>query len=152
MLRHVAPQTQRSAALAPQAVGPARTLLQLTLVACFVLGAGTSQRVKPAPSPAKVEVSATPLGPLPPCAEAGPVEVHRGALPGGAVAVVQLRLRADPAIAMRDVERALQRAAEDACCDGVSLKTAVANEGATGFTEAEAIGFSLWPPVASPPT
>lgn len=129
----------------------ARAVLGLSLVGFFVLGATTSQRVRPAPPPPKVRIDVEPLtAPPPRCQSAGELERLQGPVPSHAVPVLKMTLTTDRALPLAYVEEALEARARRACCDGVSLLRAVADDGARGVLEATAVGWRHPPDEGEP--
>lgn len=120
----------------------ARAALGLSFVGLFFIGATTTQRIRPAPPPPEIRIDTEPLTEPPEgCAPAETLEHLQGPVPDDAIAVLRMNLTTDRALPLAWIEEALGDRAKKACCDGVSLLRAVADDGATGILEATAVGW-----------
>lgn len=75
------------------------------------------------------------------CTAEDRIERIKGAVPGGAIEIVRMTVKADRAVPFWMFERAVQERAAWFCCDGVSVTSAVAEPGETLFHEIEATGW-----------
>lgn len=81
------------------------------------------------------------------CTAEQQIERIKGAVPEGAVHVVEMTVKADRAVPYWMFEEAVRQRAAQYCCDGVSVKSAVAEPGDALFHEIEATGWRRAAPV-----
>lgn len=75
------------------------------------------------------------------CAAEESIKPAKGAVPAGAVPVVEMTVKADRAVPFWMFEQAVRARAAQYCCDGVSVLRAAAEPGDALFHEIEAVGW-----------
>ena len=109
-----------------------------TAVACSHLSGNDEEvptlNMDAQPLPAANEKPAT-------CTEQQQIEANKGAVPNGAVHVVEMTVKADRAVPFWMFEEAVKQRAAQYCCDGVSVLRAVAEPGDALFHEIQATGW-----------